>query len=99
MTVKAPVLLRITHLSRTRPGWTEEHGYDGWFIRFAGCDEQFHEMRAVLKSLSRLDARWTPEYAFEDGKCGAWWIDEGVLLALADSFSNLDECMCAAIAV
>jgi hypothetical protein len=84
-------LLRVTHLSRSRPGWCEEFGYDGWFIRFAGGQEAFDDMRAVLKSLSRVYARWTPDYAWPDERYGAWWVDEDMLLILTDSFSNLRE--------
>jgi len=56
------------------------------FIRFSGEQEAFDEMRNVLKSLSRLNARWTHEYSWPDGKYGAWWIDEDVFSVLSAYF-------------
>lgn len=86
--------LRVTHLSRYREGWDAELGYDGWFIRFTGEQDDFDDMRDELKTWGRMYACWVPAYQWRDGKQGAWWIDEGLFNdTYLTRFERLQEAM------
>lgn len=87
--------LRVTHLSRHREGWSDELGYDGWFIRFSSPDqEEFDEMRDELKTWGRTWARWVSAYRWRDGKEGAWWIDSELFRDhYTEEFEGLREAM------
>jgi DnaJ domain len=84
-------LLRVTHLSRYRPNWDIELGEDGCFMRFTGTPSDFDWMRYELKSYGRAYARWIPDYQWLDEKEGAWWVDDEVLMDVAEHFINLYE--------
>jgi DnaJ domain len=84
--------VRLTHLSRYRDGWSAALGTDGWFLRFSGSDEAFADMRDELKAWGRTWARWVPDYAWRDGKRGAWWVDDGLFAdSYADRFDLVEE--------
>jgi DnaJ domain len=81
--------LRLTHLSRRRDSWDWDLT-GGWYIRFTGDTDEWAELKDALKSWGRDYARWLPDYGWDDGKRGAWWIDDHLFRdSYTRCFSNL----------
>lgn len=72
--------VKLTHLRR-------EEG--NWYLRFSG--NSFALMLEKLRALPRIEARWKPRYEWSDGKVGAWYVSERILVQISGHLSNLDD--------